>query len=106
MAGLFGGECTVCQSKDQFIEYLQDQVRELQKKLIEVASPGANARIAIAAQAPREKKDLVPPTQSHSPRRLAQIRQDKREAPEPDGSALIAKAERAIVEQSFERGNG
>lgn len=106
MAGIFGGDCAVCAAKDQHIAFLQTQVSALTAKMAEILSPGANARAAYVLPT-REKKDTpLPVPQSHSPSRLARIRQDRRTTPESEGREVIARAERAIVEQSFERGNG
>ena len=82
MAGIFGGDCPSCATKDEFIKFLTTQVTTLQKQLIELASPGANARINYVQQKREEKAG---PKVTHSPAQIALRRADKPtpEAPQP-----------------------
>lgn len=97
MAGIFGGDekpCQSCPTKDEFNKFLQAQVIALQKQLIELASPGANARLAWT----QPKRDEKPgPKTTHSPSRIASIRKDVATSPEAIPPAL------RVSEADFER---
>jgi len=82
MAGIFGGDCPSCATKDEFIKFLTGQVTTLQKQLIELASPGSNARLAWT---PPKRDEKPGPKTTHSPAQIAARRADKPtpEAPQP-----------------------
>ena len=69
---LFGGECPVCPVREKHIAFLEAQVTALQTQMLELASPGANAR--MAPRPPREDKGEHRGPQTHNPARLAQLR--------------------------------
>ena len=78
MAGIFGGDCPSCPTKDQFIQFLQKQNAELVTKLAEIVSPGVTARQNYVQPAPRE---ATGPKATHSPSRIAATRQDRQTTP-------------------------
>jgi hypothetical protein len=90
------GDCPVCAEKTKHIEFLEGLVTTLQKQLVELTAPGANARIAWTQPPPREKK---PSTASYSPSRLAQTRKDLPTARESQASVVTAQD----VEASFKQ---
>jgi hypothetical protein len=91
------GDCPVCPEKDRHAAFLESQVRELQAKLLELAAPGAVARMAWTQQAQRDKKPTMP--SSYSPSRLAQIRKDLPTARESQAPAVMPQD----IEASFKR---
>jgi hypothetical protein len=94
MPGIFGGDCPSCPTKDQFIQFLQKQNADLVAKMAELLSPGVTARQNYV-QPKREEKPG--PKATHSPSRIAAMRQDKPTPPEDIAPAL------RVSEADFER---
>lgn len=113
------GRCPACPAKDaqiaaqqgtldaqrEDIAFLRGQVTDLQKKLIEVASPGANARAAWTPPPPREKAERRF-AGSYSPRRLAQVRADRPAPRVPEDKPTSAALTAQQIEDSFRRSDG
>lgn len=103
------GKCPSCPSKDQVIEtqkghiaFLESQVRELQAKLLELTSPGANARIAFRPPTERPAKEPGPRA-THSPTRLAQTRRVDMPLRDPGTRPPAPIQTSADVEASFKQ---
>ncbi len=100
------GDCPVCPTKDQHILFLQGQVESLTKRLTEILSPGANARVAYTPPPPREKAEGV---RTHSPARLAQSRARRPEDSNPETDRLagvVASIQARDIEAEFTKGQG
>lgn len=82
------------------VAFLEAQVKELQAKLIEVVSPGANARLAWTPPPPRPKKEGAGLT-SHNPARLAQLRADRPVPKGPEDKPTSHEVTAQDVERSF-----
>lgn len=106
--GLFS-DCPGCAAKDEVsttkdrhIAFLEGQVVALQKQLIEVASPGANARIAYQPPPAREKAEG--PGRVHSPARIERVRSTRPEPVPPEQARLAAVSAKARdIEGEFTR---
>lgn len=99
--GMFS-DCPVCVSKDQEIAFLRGLVTDQAKKLIEVASPGANARINYTPPPARDKTEG--PGRVHSPARIERVRANRPEPVIPEQARLAAVSAKARdIEGEFTR---
>jgi len=89
VAGIFGGDCPVCAANAGRITFLEGQVVALQKQLIELASPGANARLAWTPPKPAEKSARA----THSPSQIAARRADKPSPEAPPPALRVSEAD-------------